>query len=85
MKREPLLVVGLMVLAGIRVAIFATLLPAVTRPDELQHYDRILAVAKGQHFGGVKPLSDEAIGTFFLALQEDSKSCRNSRSRNIAV
>ena len=74
MKREPLLVVGLMVLAGIRVAIFATLLPAVTRPDELQHYDRILAVAKGQHFGGVKPLSDEAIGTFFLALQEDSKS-----------
>jgi hypothetical protein len=71
-KRESVLVLGLMLLAGIRVAVYATLLPALTRPDELQHYDRILSVVRGESNGGVRRLSDEAIGAFFLALKDES-------------
>jgi hypothetical protein len=68
------LVLGLMFLAGARVAIYAALLPALTRPDELQHYDRVLSVAKGESLGGVRPLSEEAVGAFFWALKEESKT-----------
>jgi hypothetical protein len=71
-KRESLLVIGLMLLAAARVAIYAALLPALTRPDELQHYDRVLSVAKGETWEGVKPLHPDAIGAFFWALREQA-------------
>jgi hypothetical protein len=74
MKRESLLVIGLMFVAAARVAIYAVLLPALTRPDELQHYDRVLSVANGESWEGVKPLSREAIGAFFWALKDDSQT-----------
>jgi hypothetical protein len=81
-KREHILVVGLMLVAAVRVAIYATLLPALTRPDELQHYDRILSAAKGEVPAGVKPLSAEAVGAFVWALKDDShKAAQRSPQR----
>ena len=72
MGREHFLVLGLMFLAGARVAIYAALLPALTRPDELQHYDRVLSVANGESLGGVRPLSRQAIGAFVWAFVQDA-------------
>jgi hypothetical protein len=71
-KRESFLVIGLMLVAAARVAIYAALLPALTRPDELQHYDRVLSIAKGEAWEGVKPLSQEAVGAFLWALREEA-------------
>jgi hypothetical protein len=71
-KRESLLVIGLMFVAAARVAIYSALLPALTRPDELQHYDRVLSVATGETWEGVKPLHREAIGAFLWALKEQA-------------
>jgi hypothetical protein len=62
-KTEKLLVCALVLAAMVRVGIYATFIPALTKPDEVVHYDRVLSASyslAGIH-PGIKPVSREAI------------------------
>jgi hypothetical protein len=68
--RERAAVFALMAVAAARVAIYAALLPAATRPDEAQHYDRALAVARGDFGLAPQPMTTEGSGASFWGFRE---------------
>jgi hypothetical protein len=78
MKHERIIVFGLMLLAALRVVIYSALLPALSRPDEAQHFDRILTTSKGDFAFGLRAMSQQANAAFIWGLR--SKSHRNPNS-----
>ena len=69
-RHERLFVGALMLLAMARVALYAALLPAASRPDESQHYDRVLATSFGDLSLGLKRMSAAGYASTLWGLRE---------------